>query len=1099
MTDQDNLYAFPDDGADDDQSILSTRGLETFGRKVTTTASHLMNPNPDAPGTHYKTAMAEVHKQLKKPNLQRSVFSMARTTPTDLVRSKLSTNEIQHRAIARLSDEMLSNIPEDENAYSLFQGFQATFPELTETGKKHRRRGSRGRKLLEDTDTSSGTPKQLAQLKKEKAAMMHEFQLFAVRKSMASSEIREIDNKIANLHGMRRIILERLANLEQDEAVLEHEIIELESRLEDAQLLFDEAEEIARNTATKEEEDLVGDADDHGHEFMSQSVYEKLPPPDGRRTKKVHRRKSMPILHEHFEAGSSIREIRAHQDTITALDFDAPFGIGVTAALDDTVRVWDLNAGRCMGYLEGHTASVRTLQVEDNILATGSADATIKLWDLSRSSYDPHGIQFGKDAEEDEDAIAWENPDDQPIEPPEGSMDDCTLFTLQGHVDEVTALHFKGDVLVSGSADKTIRHWDLDKGRAIQTLDVMWAAAQASASASVNDGGWRPTGRSQTASADFVGALQVFDSALACGTADGMVRLWDLRSGQVHRSLVGHTGPVTCLQFDDMHLVTGSIDRSIRIWDLRTGSIYDAYAYDHPVTSMMFDARRIVTAAGEDVVKVYDKVEGRQWDCGAGITQAEEGKTAAIVERVRVRDGYLVEDGRSDKSRQLDTASKAADQLLQRQAKALFALHHDLSNSHTSSIDVALLKKRLEDLASIAMSRFYSYRYDQLPYHWRRIYTDTLILMTYEAILQHSLAGHGSLDAILDRVVVLLDRALITAGGAGKKLGAPWIEKTLGMLEELWLEYQNDGSPAKRPRLSRENPALDRFSPDEPHGRMALSKERECPRHQGWTIDAFEDYMNANNGKPRPIVFTDLTRTWPALTDRPWSSPKYLLSQTFGGRRLVPVEVGRSYVDEGWGQELMPFKDFVQRYVSQEERAEAARVGYLAQHNLFRQIPSLRNDIQIPDLCWAAVPKHPTDPARDQPPVDVPQLNAWFGPARTITPLHTDGYHNLLCQVVGTKYVRLYPPQAAALMRPREPEHGIDMSNTSELDIGVLEGWDRAEGVDEEALEKMRSGLEGVEYWECVLAPGETLVIPIGWWHYVRSLSVSFSVSFWWN
>lgn len=38
-----------------------------------------------------------------------------------------------------------------------------------------------------------------------------------------------------------------------------------------------------------------------------------------------------------------------------------------------------------------------------------------------------------------------------------------------------------------------------------------------------------------------------------------------VRSGQVHRSLVGHTGPVTCLQFDDVHLVTGSLDRSIRV------------------------------------------------------------------------------------------------------------------------------------------------------------------------------------------------------------------------------------------------------------------------------------------------------------------------------------------------------------------------------------------------------------------------------------------------------------------------------------------------------------------------------------------------------
>ena len=62
---------------------------------------------------------------------------------------------------------------------------------------------------------------------------------------------------------------------------------------------------------------------------------------------------------------------------------------------------------------------------------------------------------------------------------------------------------------------------------------------------------------------------------------------------------------------------------------------------------MMFDTRRIVAAAGEDVAKVYDKTDGRHWDCGAGVTAEEEGKHPAIVERVRVKDGYLTE-GRKD-------------------------------------------------------------------------------------------------------------------------------------------------------------------------------------------------------------------------------------------------------------------------------------------------------------------------------------------------------------------------------------------------------------------------------------------------------------------
>lgn len=368
--------------------------------------------------------------------------------------------------------------------------------------------------------------------------------------------------------------------------------MEMESKIDDVQLLLEEAESIAAAaTPTKSEEfDLVTDQD--ADEFMSKSIYEKLPSTgNGARPKKrktVHR-KSTRVLHEHFEPGTMIREIKAHSDNITAVDFDIPFGTMASTAMDDTVRVWDLNAGRCIGMLEGHTASVRTLQVEDNILATGSMDATIRLWDLSKAHYDPQGSQFGRD-DEDDDGIAFENPDDHAIDPPEGSMADCPLFTLQSHMDEVTALHFRGDVLVSGSADKTIRHWDLAKGRCIQTLDVMWAAAQASVSIGAGDATWRQTSRASSRSADFIGALQVFESALACGTADGMVRLWDLRSGQVHRSLVGHTGPVTCLQFDDVHLVTGSLDRSIRVshGDPRANDLLASFPVDFLLTETLF-------------------------------------------------------------------------------------------------------------------------------------------------------------------------------------------------------------------------------------------------------------------------------------------------------------------------------------------------------------------------------------------------------------------------------------------------------------------------------------------------------------------------------
>ncbi|KAA8899403.1 WD40-repeat-containing domain protein [Sphaerosporella brunnea] len=611
------------------------RDLTAFSRTVTATAGHLIGPFAEPGGghaNHYTVTMGDISKQLaKRPSIQKRMLSFNHRSPGELVRSKLSTAEIQHRALTHVPDEMLANIPPVEHAYSLFQGFQATVPDetfaATERGRtRHRRRSSGKHKALEGLNGSTPDgPPTLAQMGREKAALTRQLEMLGIRKHMSSAEIREIDMKIANLNRMRNIVFDRLAQLEQEESEIEHEIVAVENKieeLEDELALAGIGENNMHQTDPSSAEDTPGE----DGSFMSESIYNKIPGKHPRK-RKTNRKLSKPMLHEHLEPGAAIKDMQTHSDTITCLDFDVPFGTMVTAALDDTVGVWDLNSGKCLGMLEGHHASVRCLQVEDNIVATGSADASIKLWDLSKAE----SYRYQTTADDEEKGSKHIAP----------SMAECHILTLDSHIDEVTALYFQGDMLVSGSEDKTLRQWDLEKGRCVQTLDVLWAAAQSS----MDEGKWRTPG-GRTANGDFVGALQCFDAALACGTADGMVRLWDLRSGQVHRSLVGHTGPVTALQFDDVHLVTGSLDRSIRIWDLRTGTIFDAFGYDHPVTSMQFDARRIVSACGENVVKIYDKTDGRHWDCGAGLKD-DNPMPASIIDRVRIKDGYLVE-GRRD-------------------------------------------------------------------------------------------------------------------------------------------------------------------------------------------------------------------------------------------------------------------------------------------------------------------------------------------------------------------------------------------------------------------------------------------------------------------
>lgn len=346
-------------------------------------------------------------------------------------------------------------------------------------------------------------------------------------------------------------------------------------------------------------------------------------------------------------------------------------------------------------------------------------------------------------------------------------------------------------------------------------------------------------------------------------------------------------------------------------------------------------------------------------------------------------------------------------------------------------------------------------------------------------------------DEWVQEAVRLLDMAVIMAGAPGREdMVAGLLGALQGYVEALDDDDEDDEEegPARKKRRIED----DRF-PAEEGEKEGPEIQRRIASRAALSMEAFEEHLGTAG---LPLVVRDALDHWPALDERPWRSPAYLLKRTFGGRRLVPVEMGRSYTDTGWGQSIITFKEFMSEYLLRDatDTQERQGIGYLAQHDLFSQVPSLRNDISIPDYCYTSPPAPaPGTPLGDkeQPPkLEEPLLNAWFGPAGTISPLHTDPYHNILCQVVGKKYIRLYSPRETEKLYPKGVEGGgVDMSNTSEVDVEAA-----VETLDEEYPLFRKA-----EYVETILNEGECLYIPVGWWHYVRSLTVSFSVSFWWN
>ncbi|PIC26796.1 hypothetical protein B9Z55_019264 [Caenorhabditis nigoni] len=219
----------------------------------------------------------------------------------------------------------------------------------------------------------------------------------------------------------------------------------------------------------------------------------------------------------------------------------------------------------------------------------------------------------------------------------------------------------------------------------------------------------------------------------------------------------------------------------------------------------------------------------------------------------------------------------------------------------------------------------------------------------------------------------------------------------------------------------------------------------------------FERILTAVHNET-PLLIRKHCLNMPAV--QKWTFP-FLLKELHS--RTFPVEIGTKYSDENWSQKLMTFQNFIRN--SENERL------YLAQHRLFDQVPHLKRDVIIPDVCFA-----------ESTSAENVDMNMWIGPADTVSPLHTDPRKNMFVQVHGTKLFRMVDPKDTEFVYPFD---GI-LSNTSQVDV---ENPDLSEFPD----------FTKVRVYDAVVNAGDALFIPEKWWHFVRSTTPSISISFWFD
>ncbi len=266
-----------------------------------------------------------------------------------------------------------------------------------------------------------------------------------------------------------------------------------------------------------------------------------------------------------------------HAGRVRCLQFSTDgkilYASGGQAAQNGEIRVWNVATEALINTFEIHADTIESIAISPNNakLLTASMDEYSAVMDL-------------------------ENLDD------ETPLNDQATWLTQ-HVGRVlaTCYHPNGNYFVTGSEDKTLKVWDPQTYKCIISFDgnddAVYSLAYAARSDMIVSGSadntvrsWRVTqdndGNTQGAAVrtfnGHQGAVYSVHSAVwnnqevvASGSADTSVIIWDILSGNRIRTFNEATDAVYAVQIspDGTHVAAGSRDGKVRVWNIQDSTL----------------------------------------------------------------------------------------------------------------------------------------------------------------------------------------------------------------------------------------------------------------------------------------------------------------------------------------------------------------------------------------------------------------------------------------------------------------------------------------------------------------------------------------------